>query len=54
MDLSVEPEALSPLLFSGMTRPELFFGCECGFPVVEEPLELGCGQAVLALARFAL
>lgn len=53
-DLPVEPEAQSPPLFSGMTWPELFFWCERGFPVVEEPLEVGCGQAVLALAGFAL
>lgn len=27
----MEPEALSPLFFAGMTRPELFFGVSVGF-----------------------
>lgn len=54
LDLPMEPEALSPPLFAEMTWPELFFGCECGLPVVEEPLELGCRQAVLPLAGFTL
>lgn len=31
MDLPVEPEAPSPPLFAGMTRPELFSGVSVGF-----------------------
>lgn len=31
LDLPVEPEAQSPLLFDGMTWPELFFGVSMGF-----------------------
>lgn len=46
-DLPVEAEARSPSLFTGMTWPELFFWCEHGFPVVEEPLEVGCRQCWL-------